>query len=546
MLQGGVLVPTHPTGQNRTDLVVGVADTLFMGLDVGSSSTKGVLVDERGRLEAAAELPHGIRRPRPGWAEHDAEHDWWASTVEVCHRLVDGRPRRAAAVGVSGLGPCLLPTDSAGRPLRPAILYGIDTRAGSQIARLTEELGASEILARCGSRLTSQSVGPELRWLMEEEPAVWSATRRVFGAASYLAFRLTGEYVLDHHTASHWAPLYDVRRNMWIDEWVDRVARGVSLPRLVWPQETCGRVSPTAAAATGLAEGTPVIGGTIDSWAEVAASGLRGPGEGLLVYGTSMFLVEVDSPARPDRRLWSTVGFTPGSLNSSAGVGSAGALTSWLRGLTGDAPYDALYEEAAAAGPGAGGLLAFPYFAGERTPLFDPDLRGALFGLTAAHGRGHVFRALLESSAFAVRHNLETMHEAGATIGGLRSSGGGTPHPLWPQIVSDVAGLAQDVRGSASAAAAGAALLAAISVGAATLESQWQQTGVAVGPREELRPLYDDLYARFRELTLATLPQAHALAAWQRDHHEPPDWSDSHPARARDTIGGTRGPTFTG
>ena len=155
-------------------------------------------------------------------------------------------------------------------------------------------------------------------------------------------------------------------------------------------------MSPTAAAATGLAEGTPVTGGTIDSWAEVAASGLRGPGEGLLVYGTSMFLVEVDSPARPDRRLWSTVGFTPGSLNISAGVGSAGALTTWLRGLTGDPSYDALYEEAAAAGPGAGGLLALPYFAGERTPLFDPDLRGALFGLTAAHGRGHVFRALLE------------------------------------------------------------------------------------------------------------------------------------------------------
>ncbi len=499
---------------------------LFLGLDVGSSSTKGVLVDRDGRLEAAAELPHGISRPRPGWAEQDAEQDWWASAVEVCRRLVDGRARQVAAVGLSGLGPCLLPTDFGGRPLRPAILYGIDTRASEQIARLTEELGVSQILTRCGSQLTSQSVGPKLRWLMQEEPAVWAATRRVFGTASYLLFRLTGAYVLDHHTAGHWAPLYDVRRNAWVDEWVDRVAPGVALPRLVWPQATCGQVSPTAAAATGLAEGTPVSGGTIDSWAEVAASGLRRPSEGLLVYGTSMFLVEVDSPARPDRRLWSTVGFTPGSLNISAGVGSAGALTSWLRGLAGDPPYDVLYEEAAAAGPGSGGLLALPYFSGERTPLFDPNLRGALFGLTPAHQRGHVFRALLEASAFAVRQNLETMHEAGGTVGRLRSSGGGASHLLWPQIVSDVTGLAQDVRGSASGASVGAALLAAISVGEATFETEWRQTSVPVVPRDELRPLYDELYGQFRELTLATLSQAHALANWQRGRDEPQDLSD--------------------
>ena len=199
--------------------------------------------------------------------------------------------------------------------------------------------------------------------------------------------------------------------------------------------------------ATGLAEGTPVAAGSIDSWAEVTAAGLRGPGEGLLVYGTSMFLAEVGSPARLDARLWRTVGFTPGSHNAAAGVGSSGALAAWLRQLAGGAPYDELFEEAESAGPGAGGLLALPYFAGERTPWFDPDLRGALFGLTAAHRRGHVLRALLEATAFAVRHNLETMHEAGATISSLRSGGGGAAHPLWPQIVSDVTGLAQDVRG---------------------------------------------------------------------------------------------------
>ena len=468
-------------------------------------------------------MPHDISRPRPGWAEQDAERDWWAGAAEISRRLTGGRAERIAAVGVTGLGPCLVPTGADGRPLRAAILYGIDSRAGDQITRLTAELGADAILARCGARLTSQSVGPKMRWLVDQEPRVWAATRRVFGAASYLVSRLTGEYVLDHHSASHWAPLYDVTRNAWIVEWADRVAPGLSLPRLVWPQEACGRVSRDAAAATGLAEGTPVAGGTIDSWAEVTASGLRGPGEGLLVYGTSMFLTEVGSPARVDTRLWRTVGFTPGSHNVAAGVGSSGALTAWLRELTGSPPYDELLHEADSAGPGAGGLLALPYFAGERTPWFDPDLRGAIFGLTATHGRGHVVRALLEATAFAVRQNLEAMHEAGATIASLRSSGGGAADTLWPQIVSDVTGLAQDVRGVRTGRASGRPCWRRWPSSAATLETKWQTPGTPVGPRAALRALYDDLYCRFRELTLATLPQAHALAAWQRDAAgEPP------------------------
>jgi xylulokinase len=495
-----------------------VTGDLFLGLDIGSSSTKAVLVDAGGAVVADARLEHGISRPRPGWAEQDAERDWWGDVVEVCRRVLEGRAGQLRAVAVSGLGPCVLPAGVDGRPLRPAILYGIDSRASAQGERLTKELGADQILERCGSRLSSQSAGPKIRWLVEEEPQVWAATRRVFGATSYVVACLTGEYVLDHHSASHWAPLYDVHHNAWIDEWAGMVGPGLRLPRLVWPQEQCGTVSREAAAATGLPEGIPVAGGSIDSWCEVAASGLRGPGEGLLVYGTSMFLIEVDSPGRADARLWTTVGFAPGETNLAAGVASAGALTSWLRDLSGEAPYEALYAEAVAAGAGAGGLLALPYFAGERTPLFDPDLRGAIVGLTAAHGRGHLFRALMEAAAFAVRQNVETMREAGASIALLRSSGGGAAGALWPQIVSDVTGLAQDVRAGPSQAGVGAALLAAICVGAATLETSWTQRTTRVEPDREKRVLYDELYGWFRELAAATRPQVHALAAWQRDH----------------------------
>jgi len=184
---------------------------------------------------------------------------------------------------------------------------------------------------------------------------------------------------------------------------------------------------------------------------------------------------------------------------------------------------------AAGAGPGAGGLLALPYFAGERAPLFDPDLRGALLGLTAAHGRGHLFRALLEATAFAVRQDLETMREAGATISRLRSSGGGTSRPLWPQIVSDVTGLAQEVRHGGSGASLGAAFFAAVAAGAATLADVWPAPGATVEPCVALRETYDELYAQYRGLAQATLLQAHALAGWQRHR----GWSGEH--------GGSRG-----
>ena len=381
-----------------------------------------------------------------------------------------------------------------------------------------------------------------MRWLADDEPEVWAATRRVYGASSFVVSRLTGEYVLDHHSASHWAPLYDVYRNAWIDEWVEQVAPGVPLPRLVWPQEVCGAVSREAAAATGLPEGTPVAAGSIDSWCEVVASGLRGPGEGLLVYGTSMFLIEVHSPARPDARLWTTVGFTPGSTNLAAGVASAGALTAWLRDLAGDVDYDVLYAEAAAAGLGAGGLLALPYFAGERTPLFDPDLRGAILGLTAAHGRGHLFRALMEAAAFAVRHNLETMREAGATIAALRSSGGGAGGALWPRIVSDVTGVAQDVREGPSRAGVGAALLAAIAVGAATLQIRWPQPTVRVEPDPEaarLRRALRVVSASSRR-DAPFRPRARSLAAGPLSWHDViggrPESGDARRKRDRRVI----------
>jgi len=190
------------------------------------------------------------------------------------------------------MGPCALITDDAGEPLRPAILYGIDTRSTAQIERLTEEFGGADaIRERCGSALSTQAVGPKLAWLAENEPEVAARRRRLFMPSSWLGFRLTGECYLDHHSASQCTPLHDASAQDWIPEWAQPVAPWVDLPPLLWPGEVAGRVTVDAAASTGLPAGVPVIAGTIDAWSEALSVGAQNDGDLMLMYGTTMFLV---------------------------------------------------------------------------------------------------------------------------------------------------------------------------------------------------------------------------------------------------------------
>ncbi len=488
---------------------------LLLGVDIGTSSSKGVLARPDGEMVAIAERPHQLSLPRPGWAEHDAESVWWADFQSICLELVEKADDPVSAVCVSGIGPCLLPAGDAGNPLRPAILYGIDTRAAREIEELTERYGEGEILRRGGSLLSSQAVGPKLAWLRRNEPGVWARTRRFFMASSFIVHRLTGEYVLDHHSASQCDPLYDLAGNRWIDEWAKEIAPGLPLPRLLWPAEVAGNVTAEAARLTGLRAGTPVAAGTIDAWSEAVSAGVREPGDLLLMYGTTMFLVQVLREPRAHDKLWGTSGVFPGTHNLAAGMSTSGALTGWLRQIAGGVPFAALLEEAAAVPSGSDGLVVLPYFEGERTPIYDPWARGLICGLTLSHGRGHLYRSLLEATAYGVRHILEVMVEAGGQEPRLVAVGGGTRGGLWTQIVSDVTGRPQVLPRQTIGAAYGDALLAAIAVGLADEAADWNPPAEVVQPNPEVRDLYDSLYAIYRDLYPATSGQMHALAALQ-------------------------------
>ena len=488
---------------------------LLLGVDIGTSSSKGVLARPNGEIVAIAERPHQLSLPRPGWAEHDAEAVWWTDFHAICAELISKGDGPVSAVCVSGIGPCLLPADEAGNPLRPAILYGIDTRAAREIEEITKRYGEEQILRRGGSLLSSQAVGPKIAWLRRNEPDVWDRTRRFFMASSFIVHRLTGEYVLDHHSASQCDPLYDLAGNCWIDEWAEEIAPGLPLPRLLWPAEVAGRVTPEAAGLTGIPAGTPVATGTIDAWSEAVSAGVSEPGDLMLMYGTTMFMVEVLEEPRTHDKLWGTSGVFPGTHNLAAGMSTSGALTGWLRQIVGGVPFATLTEEAAAVRPGSDGLVVLPYFEGERTPIYDPKARGLICGLTLSHGRGHLYRSLLESTAYGVRHILEVMADAGGREPRLVAVGGGTKGGLWTQIVSDVTGRPQTLPRQTIGAAYGDAMLAAIAVGLADKATEWNPPTEVVQPNPAVRALYDSLYGIYRELYPATWRQMHALASLQ-------------------------------
>ncbi|MBO0853763.1 MAG: FGGY-family carbohydrate kinase [Nocardia sp.] len=486
---------------------------MFIGIDIGTSSSKGVLADADGTIRARAERPHGVSTPRPGWFEHDAETVWWADFVAIARELVDAAAgARLDGLGISGIGPCVLPADARGNPLRPAILYGVDTRATVEIDELTAELGAEAVLERAGSPLTSQAVGPKLRWLARHEPEVYADTRMLLMASSLLVHRLTGRYVLDHHSASQCTPMYDLRKREWASDWSEHCAPGLVLPELAWPTEVVGRVSTEGAAATGLPEGLPVTTGTVDAWAEAASVGVRAPGDAMVMYGTTMFLVQILTQPQPHPGLWGTCGVWPETYSLAAGMATSGAVTDWLRRLVGR-EFGDLVAAADKVPAGSRGLLMLPYFAGERTPLFDPDARGIIAGLTTSHGDAELYRAALEGTAYGVRHNLEAMSDAGGRARRLVAVGGGTKGGLWTHIVSDVTGLPQELPAETIGACLGDAMLAAEAAGIDT--STWNPVTSIIEPDQDRTARYETYYRHYRHLYESTTDIAHFLAAEQ-------------------------------
>jgi xylulokinase len=309
---------------------------------------------------------------------------------------------------------------------------------------------------------------------------------------------------MDHYTAANWSPLYDMAARRWGDD-LFGICEPEKLPRLLWSTEIAGEVTRAAAEATGLAPGTPVTCGTVDAAAEAVSVGVARPGDMMLMYGSTVFVIEITPGRVADPRLWTAPWLFRDRHAAMAGLATSGTLTQWFReivapGQPRDEAFAALAAEAEASPPGARGLLCLPYFSGERTPIHDDRARGVFFGLNLTHRRGDLFRAALEGIAAATRHILETYAEAGAAPSRVTAVGGGTRTPAWLQATSDMAGLRQELRRVTTGASFGDAFLAALSVGAAREEDidAWNPVERVVEPREV--PEYARSYPLFRRL----------------------------------------------
>lgn len=496
----------------------------LLGVDIGTYESKGVLATTDGHVAFAQVRPHTLSIPRQGWAEHDAEAVWWGDLCSITRGLLAESGISAdqiLAVGCSSIGPDMLPVDEHCRPLRPAVLYGIDTRSTNEIAYLEELLGRETIFRRCGTALSAQSVGPKILWLKNHEPENYRKAHRIVGGTTFLVARLTGEYVIDHYSCASFDPLYDPAAGEWAEDLCRPIVEPGRLPKIAWTTDVVGTVTREAASQTGLAEGTPVIAGTIDAAAEAVSVGVVGPGQMMLMYGTTLFMIEVLGRRITDKRLWSAPYLFPGTHAMMAGMATTGALTRWFRDNfaqdliaaelhTGQNAYAALAEGAEKVAPGAEGLVVLPYFSGERTPINDPLARGLIFGLTLAHSRAHVYRAVLEAVGYGIRHHLDVLDSIAAAPETLLAVGGGAKNPLWLQIVSDICGRAQQVPAVTTGAAYGDAFLAGLGVGVfSSYESikDWVRDIRMVQPNSEAtstyRPYYElylDLYRRNKDL----------------------------------------------
>ena len=484
----------------------------YLGIDIGTFESKGVLTDDQGAIVAMASRPHKMLVPQPGWAEHRPLEDWWGDFTFITQKLIaDSKvdPKDIRSVGCSGIGPCMLPVGKNGQPLMNAVLYGVDGRAASEVEELTARIGEDVLVARCGNALTSQSVGPKILWLKRNHPEIFAETHKIVSCATFLVHQLTGEYVIDHYTAANFSPLYLMDEQDWNTELADDIINLDKLPKLVWSTDIAGHVTAEAAHATGLAIGTPVIAGTIDAGSEALSVGVTGPGDMMVMYGSTIFIIMLTAERVRDARLWSAPWLFEGQYASMSGLATSGTLTHWFRDqfakeLDPATAFIDLAKEASYSPPGANGLVFLPYFSGERTPIHDPHAKGTYFGLNLTHTRGDMYRALLEGIACGTNHILETYREAGQNPARLMAVGGGTKNAIWASATSDVSGYPQQIAEKTIGASYGDAFMAAVGVGDVDRAqiSVWNPVSHEI--EAESNAAYEKLYRIYRKLYVQT------------------------------------------
>jgi xylulokinase len=503
-----------------------------LGLDLGTSAAKAVLVDAAGQVRAGASATYPILEPQPGWAEQDPAA-WWDATCRAVRALraePDGAILLSSlrGIGLSGQMHGTVVLDRAGQPLRPAIIWA-DARSAAEAAALTAEFGRDGLAVRLGGPIAPGFMAATLAWLRDHEPRTWSAMASCVLPKDALRLRLTGGAPLTEASDASSTLLLDLQRRDWSGEALARLGlrRGV-LPPVREAPDVVGVLSDEAAGALGLPAGVPVIAGGSDQGMAAVGAGVVDPGDLLVSVSTGGQLVApLDRPlVDPLLRALTLCHVVPGRAFCLAATLSAGLALRWLRenvlGAPPDAAFEALLAGAAALDAGADGLLFLPYLLGERSPHLDPQARGVFCGLALRHGQAHLLRAVLEGVAYSLRDVLDVLLAVGVRPERIVVAGGGMRLPLWRQILAGVLGRPLLPLAQADQSALGAALVAGVSTGVFPDLASACRLAVAYEPPVVPDPSavasYERPFSLYRQLYPAVQP---TLAALSGATHQP-------------------------
>ena len=497
----------------------------LIGIDVGTTGAKTILINEQGDLIASSLVEYPLHTPKPKWAEQDPA-DWWRGTVESIKNVLAEskvKPDDVVGLGLSGQMHGLVLIDKDHKVLRPAILW-CDVRTTEQCHYITEKVGKELLVKSTCNPALEGFTAPKVIWVRDNEPEIYEKAYKMLLPKDYVRFLLTGEIASEVSDAAG-TILFDVRNREWSQEVLDRLEISPDLmPPCYESIDVCGRITPEVAKMTGLKAGTPVVGGGADNACTAVGNGIVVTGKTSASIGTSgTMLTPMDTPeVDPDLRAHTFCHCVPDKWYIMGVMLSAGGALRWFRDTLGDReielakqrgvdPYVILDEEAIKVDPGCEGLVFLPYLIGERTPHGDANAKGVFFGLTLRHGKGHLVRSVMEGVTYGMRDSLEIIKNLGLDVGQITATGGGGKSPLWRQMQADIYGAEVVTINIAEGPAFGAAIMAG--VGAGVYSSIEEATGEIVEvtsriqPIEDNRKVYEEYYQTYRALYPALKPE---------------------------------------
>ena len=494
----------------------------YLGIDVGTTAVKALVVDELGEVVGEAESHLEVSVPRPGWAEQDPS-DWWRGTVKAVRIACDQADvRDVRSIGLSGQMHSSVLLDDSDRVLRPAILWN-DVRTTAQCRFISDRVGLEGLRRLVGNPALEGFTAPKLLWMRDEEPDLFDRVRTLLMPKDYVRLLMTGEKATEPSDAAG-TLLFDVQQGRWSEEMIAALELNPSiLPPVRGSAIVTGGLTASAAEALGLVQGIPVVGGGADNAAAAVGSGVVEQGALQTSIGTSGAVVApIEQPhVDTEMRIHSFNHAIEDTWYLMGVVLSAGAAFEWFRrALSGPngtpLTYDELTTEADSAPPGADGLTFLPYLTGERTPHADSNARGAFVGMHTGHHRGFLVRAVMEGVVFALRDSLELMRDLGVDATEAVAVGGGARSTFWRQMQADVLGVPVIAVGPSGGAPYGAAVLAAVGSGAFSSVTNacraWIRPLDPIEPNPETANAYTAAYERYRSLYPRLKPHFAELA----------------------------------